>query len=122
MAKKATKTKKTAKEKTRHELEVYSLVGPETEALNLYAWGGPRPNARFIARQYGCDIEFPKITYSDGPSHYWFGNRESVLDKNGKGLSMVVVGENFEQVEKAQRAIQNKYPPKQLKVGSVSYN
>ena len=93
----------TQPERRKEELAVYPLATWDFKSANIYAMGGPMPNARHIASQYGCELEFrasqfePGFRWNFAPSFL----REYGIDIDGSCLSAVLVGEDRKQLAKA---------------------
>lgn len=107
-------SKNTTLEEKSKELIVYSLVDPNFVNRNIYALGGPLKNAKYIAQQFGCNLEFRDSEYQDPPiintnQKYLF------INQNGQGTAAVLVGESSKRLTKARDEIHRVYGVKTIK-------
>ena len=87
-------------EKKLQELVVYHLVDSDFIFGNIYALGGVQPNARHIAQQYDCDLEFRDAEYRDHPNTIT-NTKFLAVDEQGRGTAAVLVGESRERLARA---------------------
>jgi hypothetical protein len=113
-----TETQTTVREQ---ELVVYHLVDRDFEWGNIYAMGGTRPNAKFIASQYGCRLEFRQSQFREtGPMRFFpsYLERRGIA-KDGSCTSAVLIGENREKLARARDDIQRTFGVANFNDGAV---
>lgn len=109
MVEQATETLEQTKPK--HQMVLYDLCSRDFEMENIYAMGGLRPNARHIASQYECQLEFRWSKYRNTHPNTNFNlNRRSIAD-DGSCLSAILVGHDSdrEKLAKARADIHRSY-------------
>ena len=95
----------TEQTKPKHQIVLYDVCDRDFEIENLYAMGGVRPNARHIAHQYGCKLEFRLSEYRQtGNMTYLDLDRHGIAD-DGSCLSAILVGDDREKLAKARTDI-----------------
>lgn len=105
----------------KQELVVYHLVPMDFVFDNIYAMGGVRPNAKFIARQYGAELEFRDSSFRETSLTRFF---PSYLARHGIAedhscTSAVLVGEDREKLSKARQDIQQTFGVSNFEDGAV---
>ncbi len=106
------------KEKKLDVIVLYHIASRHFEIENCYAMGGVRPNAKFIAQQYGAKLEMRRSKLRD---HRTFIQRDRYgIADNGDCLSAVLIGENREQLEEARDEIYHTLGVGSCGKGSIS--
>lgn len=92
----------TEQTKPKHQMVLYDVCGRGFEIENLYAMGGLRPNARHIAHQYGCELEFRHSQYRNThPNTTFFNLGRMGIGDDGSCLSAILTGDDREKLAKA---------------------
>jgi len=95
----------------KQELVLYDIVDRRFELNNIYALGGIRPNAKFIACQYDVKIEFRHSQFRQVGRDSYSPNylaRWGISDDNSC-LSAVLIGDDREKLVKARDDIRRSH-------------
>ena len=115
---------KTQSENNLQEVVVYHLVDINFEIANMYAIGGVglRPNARYIAQQHGCHLEFResqlrKTGHTSPSPSYW---ERRGIGRDNSCISAVLVGEDKKQLIRARDEIRRIFRVSRIKGGDIN--
>lgn len=105
------------------ELTLYHLVDRDFEIENLYTMGGFKPNARHIASEHGCELEFRQSEFINPRRNIQFTS--SYLARHGIGednscISAVLVGRDLGQLYRARDLIHRIHGVAPFKDGRVN--
>ena len=108
-------------EKKLPELVVYYLVDRSFEIDNTYVMGGIRPNAKHIASQYGCHLEFRNSQFRETGLMNFLPSYLEIYDigRDGSCISAVLVGEDWGKLTKARDDIQRRFGVIEFDGGAV---
>ncbi|MEK6915062.1 MAG: hypothetical protein AABW89_00790 [Nanoarchaeota archaeon] len=96
-------TDQTEDQKSKHEIILYEVCGRDFVRENIYGRGGLRPNAKYIAHEHGCELEFRESEYiqtglmSITPSYL----ERLGIGSDGSCLSAFLVGDDREKLTDA---------------------
>ena len=107
--------------KPEHQMVLYDVCGRDFKWDNIYAMGGLRPNAKHIARQYDCEIEFRESQYrKTGNINFFHSYLERFgIGRDGSCLSAVLIGNNREKLAKTRTDIHRSCGATPFDVGAI---
>jgi len=104
----------------KQEVFLYHIVGRGFEGENIYAMGGTRPNAKHIAGQYGVELEVRCSKFvQTGIMNYIPSYLARYGIHDGECLSVVLIGEDREQLHKAKRDIHQTFGVGSFDAGDI---
>jgi|SRR3989344_6547222 len=109
----------TEQSKLKQQIVLYDIVDQDFRWSNIYPLGGIRPNAKYIAKQYECRLEFRESRFIQVPQRYDF-NLLDMVGKDGSCTAAVLVGEDREKLFKAKLDIHRTFGVSSYDSGRVN--